>query len=218
MLPIRDDNPTKTRPVVTYGIILLNIAVFGYEFLLSISGDLSNFIYSYAIIPKDIVQGVGLHTLITSMFMHGSFMHIFGNMLYLHIFGDNIEDVMGHKRFIVFYILCGLAASALQIYINPSSSIPNLGASGAIAGVLGAYLILFPRAKVHTIIFLGYFIHWIDLPAIIVLGFWFIIQLFSGLGSLSYITEEAGGVAFFAHIGGFIAGTVLIHLFKKSKR
>jgi membrane associated rhomboid family serine protease len=149
------------------------------------------------------------------MFLHGGFMHIFGNMLYLHIFGNNIEDIMGRKRFTVFYIVSGLAASLLQIYVNPSSSVPNLGASGAIAGVLGAYLVTFPRAKVDTIVFLGYFIRWVRLPAVIVLGFWFIIQLFSGIGSLAYHTPDKGGIAFFAHIGGFIAGMVLVFFFKK---
>lgn len=214
MMPIKDDNPTEKTPFINYTLIAINILVFIYELILP-ENQLNDFIYTYSIIPQNIVLGQDLITLLTAMFMHGGFMHIFGNMLYLYIFGDNIEDAMGHGRFIVFYLTCGLAASALQIFINPSSTIPNLGASGAIAGVLGAYLVLYPRARVHTIIMFGYFIRWIKLPALFVLGFWFVIQLFSGIGSLSYAGEGSGGVAFFAHIGGFIAGVLLIWVFKK---
>ncbi|MEE8168196.1 MAG: rhomboid family intramembrane serine protease [Candidatus Hydrothermarchaeales archaeon] len=215
MFPIKDDNPTKKKAWVTYSIILINIAVFAYEIALTSQGALQGFIYSYAIIPMHVVAGIHLHTLFTSMFLHGGFMHIFGNMLYLYIFGNNIEDIMGKRRFLIFYILCGLVASFLQILVNPASKIPNLGASGAIAGVLGAYLVIFPHARIHTILFFGYFVRWVRLPAILVLGFWFVIQLFSGLGSLAYATSDAGGVAFFAHVGGFLAGMLLVWVFKR---
>ncbi|RLI90926.1 MAG: rhomboid family intramembrane serine protease [Candidatus Altiarchaeales archaeon] len=219
MFPVKDDNPTSTVPWVTYGIIILNLLVFGYEMSLSLDEKaLINFFDTYGLIPEKIVNGQSLFSLFTSMFIHGGFMHIFGNMLYLYIFGNNIEDIMGHRRFILFYLLCGMAASGLQISINPHSTVPNIGASGAIAGVLGAYLLTFPGAKVHTLIFFGYFVRWVKLPALFVLGFWFIIQLFSGIGSLGYMTADAGGIAFFAHIGGFVAGALLVLIFNKKKR
>lgn len=215
MFPISDDNPTKRRAVVTYSIIAMNVAVFLYEVLLSTRDALLEFIAEFALLPVNIVHGAALYTLVTSMFLHGGFMHVFGNMLYLYIFGDNIEDIMGRKRFILFYLLCGLAASAAQIIVHPLSNVPNLGASGAVAGVLGAYLVVFPGARVNCILILGFFIRWITLPAVVVLGFWFVIQFFSGVTSLPYVTQNVGGVAYFAHIGGFVAGVVLIKLFKK---
>jgi len=215
MFPIKDDNPVKSTPFVTYSLIFLNLAIFVYELILKSKNQLEEFIYTFALIPSDIIQGYGIYALFTSMFLHAGFMHFLGNMLYLYIFGDNVEDMMGKKRFIVFYIICGLAASLLQIYINPLSNVPNLGASGAIAGVLGAYLVAFPRARVHCILILWYFIRWVTLPAIFVLGMWFVLQLFSGIGSLSYISESAGGVAYFAHIGGFVAGMLLVKIFRK---
>lgn len=215
MFPVKDDNPTKSKPIVTYLLIFLNVGVFIYEVLLDLENRLEGFIYAYALIPRDIMMGVSLHTLVTSMFMHAGVMHLFGNMLYLHIFGNNVEDIMGGKRFLLFYFLSGFAASALQIYVNPSSSVPNLGASGAIAGVLGAYLVAFPRARVHCILVFGFFIRWVALPAVVVLFFWFVLQLFSGIGSLAYVAEDRGGVAYFAHIGGFIAGAVLVSLFRR---
>jgi membrane associated rhomboid family serine protease len=220
MFPVKDDNPTSITPWVTYAIILLNVLVFGYEVLLMSSGEelLINFFDVYGMIPEKIVNGENLLSLFTSMFIHGGFMHIIGNMLYLYIFGNNIEDIMGHKRFILFYLICGIAASALQISVNPHSVIPNIGASGAIAGVLGAYLLVFPKAKVHTLIFFGYFIRWVKLPASFVLGFWFIIQLFSGIGSLGYAMADSVGIAFFAHIGGFVAGALLVFFFSRRRR
>jgi hypothetical protein len=215
MLPIRDDNPTRTKPIVTYLLIFLNVAVFAYELFLNSRNQLESFLYAYALIPKDVVRGSAVHTLITSMFLHGGLMHVLGNMLYLHIFGNNVEDIMGKTRFVIFYLLSGLAASALQIVVNPSSGVPNLGASGAIAGVLGAYLVAFPRARVHCIVIFGFFIKWVVLPAVVVLFFWFVLQLLSGLGSLSYSTADSGGVAYFAHIGGFLAGIFLVNIFRK---
>ena len=215
MFPISDDNPSKSKPVVTYSIIAINIAVFLYEVVLSAQGALLDFIAEFALTPAIVVQGAALHTLVTSMFLHGGFMHVFSNMLYLYIFGDNVEDIMGRKRFILFYLLCGLLATGAQMVLNPLSSIPNLGASGAVSGVLGAYLIVFPKARVHCILIIGFFIRWVTLPAVLVLGFFFVIQLFSGVASLPYAAQNVGGVAYFAHVGGFVAGMALIKLFKK---
>jgi membrane associated rhomboid family serine protease len=215
VFPISDINPSKSRPIVTYSIVAINIALFVYEIVLSARGDILEFIVEFALTPVHVVQGAALYTLVTSMFLHSGFMHVFSNMLYLYIFGDNVEDIMGRKRFILFYLLCGLAASAAQIAVHPLSNVPNLGASGAVAGVLGAYLIMFPRARVHCILIFGFFIRWITLPAVVVLGFWFVIQLFSGVASLPYITQDVGGVAYFAHMGGFVAGMVLIKLFAR---
>lgn len=214
MFPISDDNPSKSRPVVTYSIIAINIAVFLYELVISGRGDLADFFEIFALTPAYVVQGAALYTFVTSMFLHGGFMHVFGNMLYLYIFGDNIEDIMGRKRFILFYLICGILASSAQIIVNPLSDIPNLGASGAVAGVLGAYLIMFPNARVNCILVLGFFFRWVTLPAVLVLGFWFVLQFFSGAASLSYASQNLGGVAYFAHIGGFVAGMGLVKVFK----
>jgi len=215
MIPLGDENPTSRTPVVNYALIALNIALFFYEVVLAVNGDLEDFIYSYGLIPSLVVQGQALHTLFSSMFLHGGLLHIGGNMLYLYIFGDNIEDTMGHSRYITFYLLSGLGAAALQLAVNPSSSLPNLGASGAIAGVLGAYLLTYPKARVHTVVFIGFFIQWIRIPAMVLLGFWFVFQLFVGTATFGASGMESGGVAYFAHVGGFVAGMVLINVFKK---
>lgn len=209
MLPVQDFRPTKIFPVVTYVIIAVNVLVFLLEIFLETTENLEWFYYNFAIIPANIVEGKQLYTLITAMFMHGGYAHIFGNMLYLHIFGNNVEDSMGSKRFIMFYLVCGLVASFMQIFIDPASTIPNLGASGAIAGVLGGYLIMYPTDRIGTL--LGY--TYVRVPAFFVLLFWFVLQLFSGFLSLG--DTSTGGIAFFAHIGGFVAGLILIFLFRK---
>lgn len=220
MLPLRDVNPTRTFPLVTIALIAVNVLVFIYELILG--PQLEGFVQSWAIIPYEITHGVDLPpasiqpiylTLITAMFLHGGIVHIAGNMLFLWIFGNNIEDAMGSLRFIVFYLLCGLVAAFAQIAVGPNSDIPNIGASGAIAGVLGAYLLLFPRAEVQTLVFLGFFVRLVRLPALLFLGLWFVLQLFSGVAGLGM--EAMGGVAWFAHIGGFIAGIVLINIFRR---
>jgi membrane associated rhomboid family serine protease len=220
MLPLRDVNPTRNFPIMTIILIAVNVLVFIYELILG--PQLEGFVQSWAIIPYEITHGVDLPpasiqpiylTLITAMFLHGGFVHIAGNMLFLWIFGNNIEDAMGSLRFLVFYLLCGLAAAFAQIAVGPNSDIPNIGASGAIAGVLGAYLLLFPRAEVQTLVFLGFFVRLVRLPALLFLGLWFVLQLFSGVAGLGM--EATGGVAWFAHIGGFIAGIVLINLFRR---
>lgn len=203
MLPLRDDSPTRRTPVITYGLIALNLLMFGWQMIFAgYSQGLG-----LAMVPAEYSNGITaadvLH-LFTSMFMHGGLGHIGGNMLYLWIFGDNVEDAMGSFKYLLFYLLSGVAASVAHILTDPSSVIPTVGASGAIAAVLGAYLVLYPHNKVTTLIILGYFIRLARVPAVIVLGLWFVLQLFQGLISLG--GPDVGGVAFWAHIGGFVAG------------
>ncbi|MBU7013332.1 MAG: rhomboid family intramembrane serine protease [Theionarchaea archaeon] len=212
MLPIRDFRPTRIFPAITYGIIAVNIVVFILELYLDFTGNLEWFYENFAIVPYYIVRGDRLYTLLTAMFIHGGVAHILFNMLYLHIFGNNVEDSIGHMRFIGFYVLCGLIASFAQILRDPSSQIPNLGASGAIAGVLGAYLVLYPRERIDAL--LGYM--YVRVPAVLVLVSWFVLQFFSGVLSLG--DTSSGGVAFFAHIGGFVAGAILVFVFRKRRR
>lgn len=218
MLPLKDENPSFRRPWVNYTIIVINILIFFHE--LSLGGAVNRFIFTYGVIPVEIIHGHRLYTIFTSMFLHGGWMHIFGNMLYLWIFGDNVEDSMGHFKYLVFYLLSGVFAAFAQIFINPFSRIPLIGASGAISGVLGAYFVLYPRARVLTLIpdpfTFGIFWRIIRLPAYILLGFWFIIQFFYGLLSLPY-SGHTGGIAFFAHIGGFVFGLIAIKFFKPRK-
>ncbi len=216
MIPLRDKNPTKLVPFVNVAIILVNIIVFAYE--VSRGEALNEFIRHFAVIPVDISGSIGgrgiqfrsIGTLFTSMFLHAGWLHLGGNMLYLWVFGDNIEDKLGHARYFFFYLICGLISSVLYIYVDPQSTVPTIGASGAISGVLGAYLLLFPKARVLTVIPIFIFLQFVELPALIVLGLWFVLQFFSGLASLGYGTAEAGGIAWWAHIGGFVAGLVLV--------
>ena len=207
MLPTGDDNSSRRiTPLVTYILIVLNVIFFIVELN---GGD--PFVMQWAFVPTRFLANpvVESPTLFTSMFMHAGLLHIGGNMLYLWIFGDNVEDRFGHVKFLIFYLICGLAATGLQLVFSLDSSIPNLGASGAIAGVLGAYLLLFPKARVSVLSGRGV----IPVPALLVIGLWFVLQLFSGIGSL-FDTSDAGGVAYMAHIGGFVAGLVLAFLFR----
>ena len=206
MLPIRDKNPSQTFPYVTYSLVAVNVVVFLFELTLQYSGQLDAFLTNWSMIPEKVMAGKATITILTSMFLHGGIMHIFGNMLYLAIFGNNVEDVFGHAKFHVFYLFCGVSATILYILLGADPSVPTLGASGAIAGVLGAYLVLFPRAKVDTLVF-AYFITWVTIPAAVLLGFWFVLQLFSGV--LSIGTYASSDVAYFAHIGGFAAGALI---------
>jgi membrane associated rhomboid family serine protease len=226
-LPLKDINPTRRRPVVTYTLIAVNAAVFIYQ--LSLGTQLgAAFVGSYGATPYEITRMTDLvgptaagprithypgphpviWTLFTSMFIHGGFAHLAGNMLFLWIFGNNIEDVLGPLRFIAFYLVSGLAAHALHIASNPSSTIPTIGASGAISGLLGAYLIVYPRARILTLVFLGFFVRIAVLPAFVIIIYWFLVQFILGLLSLG---GEGGGVAWFAHVGGFLAGIALIY-------
>ncbi len=212
MIPIRDKIPTRRVPYINYLLIAANIFVFILQWL-SGSNE-TTYVTQFALIPANFSNGVNLSNftdIFTSMFMHAGLAHIAGNMLYLWIFGDNVEDSMGHGKYLFFYLLGGFIASLTHIITNPASQIPTVGASGAIAAVLGAYLVLYPHARVLTIIPLGFFIRMTMVPAAIVLGFWFILQLFNGVLSLG--TQDVGGVAFWAHIGGFVAGVILARIF-----
>lgn len=231
MFPIRDDNPHFLTPYATYAIIALNAAAwalfqgFGSEPALSrsvctlglIPGELLGTLTEGTRIPVSqqalcvISGGPVWHTAVTSMFLHGGWLHILSNMWFMWIFGNNVEDSMGHLRFVLFYLLCGLAAAALQVASNPDSGIPMVGASGAIGGVMGAYVLLYPRVHVHMLIFLGFFVTTVAVPAVFMLGYWFLLQLVGGVGSIG---ATGGGVAFWAHIGGFVAGATLILLFR----
>jgi rhomboid family protein len=219
MIPLRDNLATGRPPVVTFVIIGLNTYVF-LKALLSGAWAGRRYIMYYGLIPCRLsgecqILGRAFSpevTLLTSMFVHAGFFHFAGNMLYLWIFGNNVEDSMGKLRFVIFYLLCGLGAAFAQILVNPVSRIPMVGASGAISGVLGAYLLLFPQARVLTLIPLGLFTQVVEIPALIVLGFWIVVQLFNGLLTFNF---EGGGVAVFAHIGGFGVGMLLVGLFKR---
>ncbi len=206
MLPIRDRNPGERFPYVTYSLLTVSVALFLFELYLDYLGQLDAFIGDWAMVPERILAGRDTITLLTSMFLHGGFMHIFGNMLYLFIFGNNVEDVFGHIGFLAFYLLCGLSASFLHIVAATHPTVPTIGASGAIAGVLGAYLAFYPRAKIDTLIF-AFFITWVTIPAAALLVFWFLMQIMSGL--LSITAYAPSGVAYFAHVGGFAAGVLL---------
>jgi rhomboid family protein len=218
MIPLRDDNPTTISPVVTISIIVLCALVFLWQQSLSEQAGIIA-VYSYGVVPTvlfgndslppDVARIPPELSIVTSMFMHGGWMHIIGNMLYLWIFGNNIEDRLGHVRFVLFYLLSGAAAALAQSIVNTHSEVPMIGASGAIAGVLGAYLVLFPRAHVLVLVPLGFFAPVMRLPALLVLGFWFVLQFLQG-GLMA--PGEEGGVAYLAHIGGFVAGIVLIFL------
>jgi membrane associated rhomboid family serine protease len=206
MLPIGDDNSSRrTVPLVTYALIALNVIFFFFE----LSGG-DAFIEKWAFVPsRFLANPIGDSiTILTSMFMHGGWVHLGGNMLYLWIFGDNVEDRYGHAKFTIFYLLCGVAATFAQLAFSTESNIPNLGASGAIAGVMGGYILMFPKGRVNVLMGRGV----IPMPALIVIGFWIVLQLFSGIGSIAE-TTETGGVAYMAHIGGFVAGIVLTFLF-----
>ncbi len=216
MIPLRDINPRRRFPLVTIAVIVLNVLVFLYELLLP-SATLDSWVATWGLVPYRLVSldVRAILTVFTSMFVHGGFMHLIGNMLYLWIFGDNIEAAMGSFRFTVFYLLCGVGAALGQVLVDARSQIPMIGASGAISGVLGAYLLLYPRAEVETLVLLGYFVRLVRLPALVVLGLWIILQLFSGLLSLG--APATGGVAVFAHVGGFAVGVVLVGVFKRRR-
>jgi len=208
MIPIRDSIPTHRVPIVNYVLICVNLVVF---ILMWLAGpEQNNLVYQFAMIPANFKNGIDLGDvgdIFTSMFMHAGLAHIAGNMLYLWIFGDNIEDRLGSFKYLLFYLAGGLAASLTHLIFNPNSQIPTVGASGAIAAVLGAYLIMYPKSRIATFIPLGFFMRLTMLPAAVVLGFWFVLQLFNGV--LSIGAADVGGVAFWAHIGGFVAGVLM---------
>ena len=207
MFPIRDHNPSERVPFVTYALIGLNILVYLYGLAaLQSERDLAEFYYHYAMIPARVVEGDGYTGVFTSMFLHAGFLHLAGNMLFLFIFGDNLEDKMGHVPFLLFYLFCGVGATLAQHVTDPTSQVPLVGASGAIAGVMGGYLLLFPRARVDIFVFFIVFFRIFPIPAWIMLGLWFGLQLFNGVTA----DQTGGGVAYWAHAGGFIVGFIAI--------
>ncbi|MEP4198863.1 MAG: rhomboid family intramembrane serine protease [Aliishimia sp.] len=206
MLPIRDHNPSGRVPYVTYALLALNILIFlGYFVLLTDNAAINRFYYDWAMIPARVSSGEAYYTVITSTFLHGGWMHLAGNMLFLWIYGDNMEDEMGHLPYLGFYLLCGIAAGVVHIVSGPLSPVPTVGASGAIAGVMGGYLLMFPKAKVDILIILVVFFRIIPIPAWIVLMLWFAMQIVGGIGT----DPNSGGVAYWAHLGGFVAGLIL---------
>jgi membrane associated rhomboid family serine protease len=234
MFPLRDDNPHFLTPYATYSIIGLNVLFWAFVQGFGIEPQLSASVCRLGLIPGELLQTVpagvrfpvgpesvcvlggtaAWYTPITSMFLHGGWMHIIGNMWFLWIFGNNVEDAMGHVRFVIFYLLSGLAAATAQTVTDPESIIPMVGASGAIGGVMGAYILLYPRVHVHMLVILGFYVTTIAVPAVLMLGYWFLLQLVSGWVSIG---AEGGGVAFWAHVGGFVAGAILVFLFRNPR-
>lgn len=214
MIPLRDVIPSRTTPFVTFILLAINTFVFVYQLMLGEAVE--EFVLYFALVPA----AFSWLTLVTSMFLHGGVLHFGGNMLYLWIFGDNVEDRMGHGRFLVFYLLCGAAAALAQTAFEPDSVVPMLGASGAIAGVMGAYLVLYPRSRVVTLLPFIIFFHVVEIPAIFFLGLWFLMQLLSGVGSIAGAAggAPAGGIAFWAHIAGFVAGVSGVLVFRRPER
>jgi membrane associated rhomboid family serine protease len=209
MIPLYDVVPSRTLPVVTVALILLNALVFLFELSLGSAVDL--LLLTYGLVPADF----SLPTLFTSMFLHGGFTHVGGNMLFLWIFGDNVEDRMGHGRFLAFYLLCGAAAALAQTLMQPASLVPMVGASGAVAGVMGAYFVLYPHSRIVTLVFF----YFIEVPAILFLGLWFFMQFVSGVGSIAATSDvAAGGIAFWAHVAGFAAGVAGVFFFRQPER
>ena len=224
MIPLKDENPSSTIPVVNIFLIIANISIFIY-LRYFVPGETNQFFLKLGFIPFELTHFKDISpenlvpvplTIFTAMFIHGGWIHLLSNMLYLWIFGDNVEDILGHVKYLFFYLACGIAATGLHFFINTASKVPTVGASGAIAGVLGAYLFLFPKARVKTLLILFIFIYIISIPAIIILGLWIIMQILSAY--IEYGSKTGGQIAWFAHIGGFAAGLVLIILMKKRKK
>ncbi|HZM60127.1 MAG TPA: rhomboid family intramembrane serine protease [Vicinamibacterales bacterium] len=214
MIPLRDVIPSRTTPVVTISLVVLNALIFLYE--LSLGEQVNEFMFSFGLVPAYF----SWLNVVTSMFLHGGFLHAAGNMLYLWIFGDNVEDRMGHGRFLAFYLLCGIAAALAQTITVPNSMIPMVGASGAIAGVMGAYFVLYPHSRIVTLVTLLFFWQIMEVPAVLFLGIWFLMQFLSGVGSIASATagEPAGGIAFWAHVAGFAAGVLGVMIFRRPER
>jgi membrane associated rhomboid family serine protease len=217
MIPLRDNIPSRTRPWINYALIFVNVIIFLYELALLNTGLLEKFILRWGFVPSVFLSNplAEIPTLFSAMFLHGGLTHLGGNMLYLWIFGDNVEDWYGHWRYLIFYLLCGLAASFGQMITSTHSKMPMIGASGAIAGVLGSYFLLYPNARVLALIPFGFFLRMVEIPAFFFLGFWFLLQMFSGTLTLG---SQSGGVAWWAHIGGFLAGVGFLFLFRRRRR
>ena len=215
MIPLRDVIPSRTTPYVTIALIAVNALVYLYEMTLGDS-TLEEFILYFGLVPA----AFSWVAVLTSMFLHGGLLHVGGNMLFLWIFGDNVEDRMGHGRFVAFYLLCGAAAALAQTAMSPDSVVPMVGASGAVAGVMGAYFVLYPHSRIVTLIPLFVFFHVMEVPALVFLGLWFVLQFVSGVGSIAAATggEPAGGIAFWAHVAGFVAGVSGVLVFRRPER
>jgi membrane associated rhomboid family serine protease len=214
VIPLRDVIPSRTTPYVTTGLIVVNALAFWFE--LSLPGPARQvFIQHFGLVPA----AFAWPTLLTSMFLHGGWLHIIGNMWFLWIFGDNVEDRLGHGRYLVFYLVCGSVAGLAQAMVSAGSYVPTIGASGAIAGVMGAYLALYPRSRVLTLIWLFIFVDIIEIPAVLFLGFWFLVQLFSGVGAVAMTAGSQGvGIAFWAHVAGFLTGLATVFVFRRPER
>jgi len=213
MIPLRDTEPSFTKPVVTVMIIVINVFAFFFEIALDEFSH-NELMAVFGIVPARLQYS----SLITSMFLHGGWMHLIGNMWFLWIYGDNIEDILGHGKYLLFYLACGVAAGLVHVIAEPSSRIPTIGASGAIAGVMGAYMAKFPHSKILTLVPLIIFFTTFEIPAVLILAYWFLLQLFSGVGQIGYSSAAQGGIAFWAHIGGFVAGYVLIRMLPTRQR
>src|SRR3990167_3639547 len=221
MIPIKDTIPSRSYPFINISLMMANILIFFYQ--LSLGDQLEQFLFTYGLIPArfflwDQPLSDHLSPLFTAMFLHGGWFHVLGNMLYLWIFGDNVEDRLGHLPYLIFYLLCGLGAALVQTFINPYSPFPMIGASGAIAGVLGAYFLLFPYARIVTLVPIFFFLQVIELPAFIFLFFWILMQFLSGTAAIGHANQITGGVAWWAHIGGFFSVILLLLVFKKKTR
>ncbi|HLP89559.1 MAG TPA: rhomboid family intramembrane serine protease [Nostocaceae cyanobacterium] len=222
MFPLYDDNPTRITPYITYGLIGMNVLIFFHELSLS-EQQLEQFFQLYAVIPKELTGNFANEwtTLFTAQFLHGGWIHLISNMVYLWVFGNNIEERLGHLKYLIFYLFCGSLASLCQWFISMNSAIPSLGASGAIAGILGAYILWFPHARITTLVFLGFFVTTINIPALIMIGIFFAQNLIFGLASLqanANMAVETGGVAYWAHLGGFVFGLILAPIFNAFQR
>ena len=224
MIPLRDNMPSRTFPFMTILLVAVNVLAFFFE--LSMGKGLGDFLYVFGVVPRAFIAHwaeapfapstwlpIG-----TSMFLHGGFLHLAGNMMFLWILGDNVEDRLGHFPYLIFYFAAGTAGAMAHIFANPGSPLPSIGASGAIAGVMGAYILLYPFARVQTLIFIFIFVQVVEIPAVFFLGFWFLLQFFSGTLSLGAATYQGGGVAWWAHIGGFLVGVVTVLLFGLRRR
>jgi membrane associated rhomboid family serine protease len=212
MIPLRSTERVYSTPKVTGSLVAINVVIFLYQLTMP-AYEFSQFVEQWGIVP----DRLHISSLLTSMFLHGGWLHVLGNMLFLWVFGRNVEDLIGSSRFLLFYLICGIAAAVIHIITNPYSTTPTIGASGAIAGVMGAYLVKFPRARIITLVFY-IFITTLEIPAAVLLVFWFAMQFVSGIGSLAETDYTGGGIAWFAHVGGFIAGMLLIRLFPERRR
>jgi len=213
MIPLRDSQPSYSTPYVTGSLIAVNVMIFFFQLSLD-PYSLNHFVASYGVVPSRLNPV----SVLTSMFLHGGWLHLIGNMWFLWIYGDNVEDILGHGKYLLFYLGCGVAAALVHVAFNAGSRIPTIGASGAIAGVMGAYVVKFPRSRIVTLVPIFFFLTLIEIPAVVILLYWFVIQVFSGVGSVAYSTVSQGGVAWFAHAGGFIAGMLLILAMRPRER